>query len=193
MATRSGGVSVDAGNVIQALGDASASLTMKMAKQNSAALILDNVGTTYFRDERIIRLLMETMLAKGFIEVDEVVVTYVRRAQSGIVAASSEKATAIEGEAGADLGLTEFKLGKVKGKLSIVQGQTSDTIVEGEQGRPLTPMYRALFFRASWPSAQSSNETIYHARLKVPGSSGCRRSLCGHGDAELVRNATCPG
>jgi hypothetical protein len=126
---------------------------MRMAKQNSAALILEHVTRDQFRDERVIKQMMRELLAQGRIELDEVVVTHVLQAKSGIVAASSAQETQVGASAGADLGVTEFKIAKVKGNLEIASGKTTDTISYATRGRPLTPMYRALFFRGSreWP------------------------------------------
>ncbi|HEX7290987.1 MAG TPA: hypothetical protein VF250_07665 [Conexibacter sp.] len=181
-ASRSGGVSVKAGEILDALTDASASVTMRMAKRNSAALLLEQVTRRQFGDERIIRRLMETMLQKGLIDLDEVVVTYVLEAKSGIVATSSERELAGDATVEAGVGFSEFKLGKVRGRLAIVSGESSDTIAVAERNRPLTPMYRVLFFRGSRPwwhfwKKVYSVEALIEASTSLRASRGIRATL----------------
>jgi len=196
-ASREAGISLAAGEILDAIAKASASVQVKMDRRNSAVLILEEVTRRQFSDERTIRALMEAMQQRGLIELDEVLVTYVLEAQSGVVAASSSKETG--GGSELELGLTEFELGKVEGRLAITSGETSDTLVEATKGRPLTPMYRVLFFRGSrnWWNFWKKHYTIeallqsaaslrahrrtrgYAARVTGPGYGGISRFVGG--------------
>lgn len=178
-ASREAGVSLAAGEILDAIAKASASVQVKMDRRNSAVLILEEVTRKQFSDERTIRALMEAMRQRGLIELDEVLVTYVLEAGSGIVAASSSKETG--GGSELELGLTEFQLGKIEGRLAITSGETSETVVEAKKGRPLTPMYRVLFFRGSrnWWNFWKKHYTI-EALLQSAASLRAHRRTRGY-------------
>jgi hypothetical protein len=148
-ATRSAGGGLKTSQILSALATAKAGIQVKMERHESATLILEEVFSRQFRDQRTARLLMEEMLRNNQMYLDEVLVTYVHGAGSGVVAASDERAADAEGET--DLSFTEFELAKVGGRIAIASGHASNTLVQAEKGRPLTPMYRVLFFRRSSP------------------------------------------
>lgn len=160
--TMGAGASVEVGELVSTLAKPSASLTLKMATHNSAALVLDKVTRDQFEDEQVIRALMSEMRLQGRLELDEVVVTQVLIAKSGIVASSSAKD--FGGSAGADagVGVTELTLGTANGHIVIQNEKTSDTIRQAKRGHPLTPMYRALFFLGSrnWPRFWQKTLTV---------------------------------
>jgi hypothetical protein len=189
-ASRAGVASLGAGQILHALTDASVKLTLKINKQNSAALILEDVTRHQFADERRVRQLMQELREREQIDLDEVVVTYVLEAGSGFVAATSSSETSGEAGAGVGIGFSKFELGKVNGKLVIVSGKTSETVSVADEERPLTPMYRALVFRGSrrwwhfWKTKYTVDALIEaSASLRIMGRRGGSRLAISGADA----------
>jgi hypothetical protein len=159
--TFSVGGDVHATDVVQAIAAADVKLDVSFGDATAAALILEDVTRHEFAEEQPVRDLMKTLLAAGKIADDEVVVTYVKEAGSGVVAASFDGTKGTDDSASAGLNLGTMSLARVGGRLKVVARHGAQTVVTAEPGRPLTPVYRALAFqrnRAWWSFWRSSLE-----------------------------------
>lgn len=95
--TFSAGTGVRADEVLGVLAGADARLDITFQRVTAAALVLQDIVRHEFDDERPVRTLMNSMLGANTLEPDEVVVTYVLEAGSGVVA------TTYDVQAGADI------------------------------------------------------------------------------------------
>lgn len=182
--------SVGVGQILQALSDASAAVTLEMAKHNSAALIMEGVKSSQFSDQRVIRRLMSAMRQSGLIDLDEVVITYVMEAASGVVAATSGDLGVVDGAVAGDLGVSKMKLVKLNGKLALSSSGSSETVAVAQRDTPLTPMYRAMSFRAdrSWRKFWRKYYTV-ESLVRVVASSRARHQA----EVEGLRGLTSSG
>lgn len=145
--TFSAGASVEANQVVHMLAKAGASLDISFGRATAAALVLQNVIRREFADEQPVRALMKSMLATGGLDPDEVVVTYVKQASSGVVATTYDAQQGADIKIDAALGGGALTIANVGGYLKVVSQRSSQTVVSAEPGKPLTPVYRALVFR----------------------------------------------
>jgi hypothetical protein len=149
----SGGVTFSAGanvateKVIQVLASAGATLDITFVRAEAAAMILQEVVSHEFDDEQAVRNSMQKLLGEGKIAEDEVVVTYVKEAASGVIATTYDADAGVDVQVDAKLGKGKLTVAKIGGRLKVTQLQSSQTVAVAEPGRALTPMYRALVFR----------------------------------------------
>jgi hypothetical protein len=145
----SAGASVRTGEVVSVLAAADARLDITFHGVMAAALILQDVVRHEFVDELPVRTLMNSMFAANTLEPDEIVATYVLEADSGVVATTYDARAGTDIEVDATLGNCAITVAKIGGHLKIVSQRGSQTIATAEQGRPLTPVYRALALRSN--------------------------------------------
>lgn len=145
----SAGGDVETEQVIQALANANASVDVTFTDSEAAALLLQDASITEFTDEQPVREVMQSLLASGKIAPDEVVVTYVIEARSGVVATSYTAERDTNVKVSAEIGQGAIKVANVGGHLQVVSQQGSQTFASAVPGTPLTPMYRALAFRSN--------------------------------------------
>ena len=159
--TFSAGAEIHATDVAQAIAAADGKLDISFSNAMAAALILEDVTRYEFAEEQPVRDLMRTLLDAGRIADDEVVVTYVKKAVSGVIATSFDGTRGTDDSVSAGLNLGTMSLARIGGRLKVVAQRGSQTVVTAEPGRPLTPVYRALAFRrnrAWWSFWRSSLE-----------------------------------
>ena len=147
--TFSAGADVRTGEVLRVLAAADARLDITFQKMTSAALILQDVVRHEFIDERQVRTLMNSMFAANTLEPDEVVVTYVLEAGSGVVATTYDAQAGTDIEVDATLSKGAITVAKVGGLLTVISQHGSQTVATAERGKPLTPVYRALALRSN--------------------------------------------
>jgi hypothetical protein len=147
--TFSAGATVRTGEVASVLAAADARLDITFDRVMAAALILQDVVRHEFVDELPVRTLMKSMLAANTLEPDEVVVTYVLEAGSGVVATTYNARTGTDIEVDETLGNSVITVARMGGHLKIVSQSGSQTIAAAEEDRPLTPVYRALALRSN--------------------------------------------
>jgi hypothetical protein len=145
--TFSAGGSVKADNVVEMLASAGATIDIAFARAGAAAMLLEDVTRHEFVDEQPVRAAMSRLLEAGRIDEDEVVVTYVKEAASGVIATTYDAQTGGDVDVNAALGSGVLTVAKVGGHLGVTSAKQSQTVVTAEPGKPLTPMYRALVFR----------------------------------------------
>ena len=145
--TFSSGMTVKTDQVVQLLASAGATVDITFGGTAAAALILEEVTRHEFVDEQPVRALMNTMLAAGTLNPDEVVVTYVKAADSGVVATNYDASRGVDIEIDAAVGQGVLQVARVGSHLKIISQRGSQTVVTAQQDRPLTPVYRALTFR----------------------------------------------
>jgi hypothetical protein len=145
----SAGATVRTGEVTSVLAAADARLDITFDRVMAAALILQDVVRHEFVDELPVRTLMKSMLAANTLEPDEVVVTYVLEAGSGVVATTYNARAGTDIEVDTTLGNCVITVARIGGHLKIVSQSGSQTIAAAEQDRPLTPVYRALALRSN--------------------------------------------
>ena len=92
---------------------------------------------------------MKSMFAANTLEADEIVVTYVLEAGSGVVATTYDARAGTDIEVDAALGKGTITVAKVGGHLKVVSQRGSQTVATAVQGKPLTPVYRALALRSN--------------------------------------------
>ena len=149
----SGGVTFAAGgkvateDVVDMLAAVDAKLVISFERSAAAAMVLQDVVRHEFEDERAVREVMRSLHAEGRIDEDEVVVTYVKSADSGVVATTFDAEKGVDVAIDARLGTGVLTLAKVGGQFQLASLKSSNTVVTAQVGRPLTPMYRALVFR----------------------------------------------
>ena len=145
----SAGADVRTGEVLQVLAAADARLEITFQGMTSAVLILQEVVRYEFVDERPVRSLMSSMFAANTLEPDEIVVTYVLEAGSGVVATTYDAQAGTDIEVDAAIGNGAITVANVGGLLKVVSQHGSQTIATAERGKPLTPVYRALALRSN--------------------------------------------
>lgn len=145
----SAGASVRTGEVVSVLAAADARLDITFHRAAAATLILQDVVRHEFVEELPVRTLMNSMVAANTLEPDEVVVTYVLEAGSGVVATTYDARGATDTEVDATLGNGAITIAKIGGHLKVVSQRGSQTIATAEQDRLLTPVYRALALRSN--------------------------------------------
>lgn len=145
--TFSSGVNVKTEDVVQMLASAGASLDITFGSAAAAALIMQGVVRYEFVDEQPVTTLMASMLAAETLHPDEVVVTYVKEVGSGVAATTYDAQSGLDVEVDAELGKGALTIASVNGHLKVVSQLGSQTVVTAGEGKPLTPMYRALAFR----------------------------------------------
>jgi hypothetical protein len=145
--TFSSGASVKTDDVVQMLASAGATLDITFGGAAAAALIMREVVRHEFVDEQPVTALMASMLAAETLHPDEVVVTYVKEAGSGVVATTYDAQAGLDVEVDATVGKGALRIASVGGHLKVVSQLGSQTVVTADQGKPLTPVYRALAFR----------------------------------------------
>lgn len=147
--TFSAGADIRTGEVLRVLAAADARLDITFQRMTSAALILQDVVRHEFIDERQVRTLMNSMFAANTLEPEEVVVTYVLEAGSGVVATTYDAQAGTDIEVDATLGKGAITVAKVGDLLSVISQHGSQTVATAERGKPLTPVYRALALRSN--------------------------------------------
>lgn len=147
--TFSAGTDIQTGEVLRVLADADARLDITFQRLTAAALVLQDIIRYEFDDERPVRTLMNSMLAADTLEPDEVVVTYVLEAGSGVVATTYDAQAGTDIEFDAALGQSAITVAKIGGHLKVVSQRGSQTVATAEEGKPLTPVYRALGLRSN--------------------------------------------
>lgn len=153
------GADIHAADVTQAIASAGGKVDISFSNAMAAALILENVTRHEFAEEQPVRDVMKTLRDAGRLADDEVVVTYVKEAGSGVVATSFDATTGTDDSARAWLNLGTMSVARVGGQLKVVAQRGAQTVVTAEPDRPLTPVYRALAFqrnRAWWSFWRSS-------------------------------------
>jgi hypothetical protein len=144
-----GGVELD--DAVQALARADAKLDINFTRSQAAALILQGIVRHEFADEQPVRAAMSSMLEDGSLQTDEVVVTYVLEARSGVVATTYDAQAGSDAHAGVAIGPGALTVANVDGHLRVVSQRSSQTVAQAERGRPLTPVYRALVLHRNRP------------------------------------------
>ena len=161
--------------MVQVLAAAGATLDITFQSVTAAALILEDVIRHEFADEQPVRALMTAMLNEGQLAEDEVVVTYVKEARSGVVATTYDARRGADVDVSAALGSGAIQIARIGGHLKVTSQHGSQTVVTAGEGRPLTPVYRALALRRnrrwwsfwrSWLEVQS----VIPARSFGPGT-----------------------
>ena len=118
--TFSAGASVETDKVTQVLASAAAAVNITFGGTAAAALIMQEVTRHEFADEQPVRALMSAMLRTGTLDPDEVVVTYVMTASSGLVATTYDASRGVDVDADASLGHGVLKVARVGGHLEVV-------------------------------------------------------------------------
>jgi hypothetical protein len=147
-------VKVSADEAVNVLADASAKLNITLARSGAAAMVLERVRRYEFVEERPVRSIMMGLLEAEEIEVDEIVVSHVKEARSGVIATTHSAEKSAGADVAAQAGGAAISLARVGGLLKVTAANSSQTVVAASQDRPLTPMYRALVFRHNrewWP------------------------------------------
>ncbi len=153
----SGGVSFSAGgevktsHVVELLAGAGASMEIAFVRNEAAAMVLEDVRHHEFRDELAARKLMRRLREEQLIDDDEVVVTWVKEARSGVIASTYDAEKGADAALNAEVGQGQLTIAKIDGKLRVARLTSSQTVAEAEDGKPLTPMYRALVFKRNAP------------------------------------------
>lgn len=147
--TFSAGADVGVGEVLRVLAAADARLDITFRRLTAAALVLQDIVRYEFDDERPVRTLMNSMFAANTLELDEVVVTYVLEAGSGVVATTYDAQAGTDIEVDTALGQGAITVAKIGGHLKVVSQRGSQTVATADQGKPLTPVYRALALRSN--------------------------------------------
>jgi hypothetical protein len=135
---------VHADDLIRMLADAGATLDISFANAAAAALILQDVVRREFVDEQAVRALMTSMLNERKLDENEVIVTYVKQAGSGVVATTYNVESGADVDIEVGLGQGLIRVAEIDGHLKVVAQRGSQTVAVAEPGKPLTPVYRAL-------------------------------------------------
>jgi hypothetical protein len=145
--TFSAGAVIETNQVVAALAGLGAKLDLTLSRADSAAMVLKEITERSFSDERPIRDLMSALRTTDEIDEDEIIVTWVREARIGVIA------TTCDSDAGGDMGIdakagpATITIANVAGHLTVASHHDAQTVAEAAEGRPLTPMYRALVFK----------------------------------------------
>jgi hypothetical protein len=110
-------------------------------------MVLQNVMRFEFADEQPVRVLMKRLVEDHKLDEDEVVVTWVILAASGVVMTTYDTKEGADADLRTELGKGNLTIANVNGQLKVVSLLTSQTVATAEPNRPLTPMYRALVLR----------------------------------------------
>jgi hypothetical protein len=152
------GVEVSAGEALNVLADANAKLNITFARSGAAAMVLERVRRHEFVEERPVHSIMMRLLVAKEIDEDEIVVSYVKEARSGVIATTHNADRSAEADVAGQASGAAITLARVGGLLKVTASNSSHTVVAAGHDRPLTPMYRALVFRRNrdwWPFWQS--------------------------------------
>lgn len=110
-------------------------------------MVLERVRRHEFVDERPVRSIMMRLLEAQEIDTDEIVVSYVKEARSGVIATTHSAGKSAEADVAGQASGAAITLARVGGQLKVTAANSSQTVVAAGPNRPLTPMYRALVFR----------------------------------------------
>ena len=184
-----GDVKVD--QVAEAVLGAAAKLDITFARAGVAAMILEDVRRQEFQEEQDVRLVMQDLLRRNRIDEDEVVVTYIKEAVSGVIATTYDAGASRDVDVSAQLGSGTVTLSRVGGLLKVASIKSSQTVVTAGPGRPLTPMYRALVFAQNrhWWSFWRSYIAIGSAIPTRKRGSGSNQDLIAAARPSLARPA----
>ena len=147
--TFSAGTDVQTHEAVQALATADAKLDITFRGVEAAALLLQDISLTEFVDEQPVRDLMRSMLAAGTLQPDEIVVTYVLEARSGVVATTYDAQKGTDIEVNAAVGKGAIQVANVGGHLKVVCATRFPNYRLGSRRKTPTPVYRALAFRSN--------------------------------------------
>jgi hypothetical protein len=182
----SGGISftVDGKVAVDTTVKVGAQLDITFTRAGAAAMVLEDVRRHEFDEEQQVRSLMWQLFDSRAIEQDEVVVTYVKEARSGVIATTYDAKAKTDVDVTAHPGAGSVTLARVGGLLQVASVRSSQTVVTAEPNRSLTPMYRALVF------ARNRNWwTFWRSHIAIGNAVPTRRSTGLTGGQDVIANA----
>lgn len=130
---------------LSAIAKLDAGLKIRFTKQGAIVFVMDPATNEFIRDVNAIDEWMRAEKGKK-IEPDQVIITHITRAGSGVIAMSSSSGAEVQLKTDATVGKGTVKLADVKGKLELVTS-TETEFVSVPRGRSgATPLYRMLAF-----------------------------------------------
>jgi hypothetical protein len=140
-----GTISGETDQAVSTIGKLDAGLKVTFKRQGALVFVMDPAEDEFIRDVDGLADWMHTQMGQQM-RPEEVIVTHIRRARSGLIAMASESGAEVQLKTNAQIGTGELDIANVKGNLELVHAWATDfvSVPRGRSGT--TPLYRMLHY-----------------------------------------------
>jgi hypothetical protein len=129
-----------------AIGRASAGIKIAFSHKGALAFVLEGVTEDSIRNVNAVAAWMAKNKDRK-INSDQVVITHVRRARSGVIAMSNEGGAEVQLKTDVDVGSGKLSIAKVGGNLELVMANKTEFVSIPHPKDGMTPLFRFLRYK----------------------------------------------